>query len=115
MQANEYQKLAWQTAKPFYKEEAGGDSFHRLQICCAILALAGEAGELANKLKKIIEAGEPWNEKTIYTLLDELGDVQWYVAHTATMLNIKLEDVMGMNVSKLREKHKDLISRFEVK
>lgn len=107
MNANEYQRLAWSTAKPFYKETAGGDSFNKLQITCSILALNGEAGELANDLKKMIEAGEPWNEKTTYMLIEELGDVQWYIAHTASMLGVTLEDIMGRNVSKLQERYKN--------
>lgn len=111
MEANNYQNLAWQTAKPFYKVNNTSDStFKQLQITCAALALAGEAGELANKLKKIVESGQGIDHDALNLLIEELGDVQWYVAHFATMLDVRLEDIMGLNISKLRERYKNVLS-----
>lgn len=116
MDANTYQSLAWETAKPFYKEEAGGSTFKDLQLATGILALAGEAGELANKAKKMLErgGGVTLNQKDIDILQDELGDVQWYVAHVASLLNISLEGVMGQNVAKLRERYKDTLTHRQI-
>ena len=109
MEANEYQVLAWETAKPFYKDLSGGDTFHRLQLVNAVLALNGESGELANKLKKFIENGDMLNTEEREILIEELGDVCWYCAHVASLLSIKLSDVLGQNVSKLRERYKDTL------
>ena len=108
MDSNTYQQLAWDTAKPFYKNDnSGSDTFKILQITTACLALCGEAGELGNKLKKIVEAGGGIDHNALDILQEELGDVQWYIAHMASLLNIRLESVMGQNVSKLRERYKD--------
>ena len=105
MDANEYQRLAWHTAKPFYKCESGGDTFHQLQLVTLILALAGEAGELANKVKKAIENGEISDTKFRDIFLEELGDVQWYVSGVAHFLGCPLERLMGQNIAKLRERY----------
>jgi NTP pyrophosphatase (non-canonical NTP hydrolase) len=109
MEADQYQSLAWETAKPFYKCLSGDDTFHRLQLVNAVLALNGESGELANKLKKFIENGDLLNSKEREILIEELGDVAWYVSHVASLLNIKLSDVLGQNVSKLRERYKNTL------
>jgi len=109
-----YQSLAWSTAKPFYKCESGGSTFKDLQQATAVLALAGEAGELANKMKKMLERGGGIDHNDKDILKDELGDVQWYVAHVASLLDIKLEDVMGQNVSKLRERYKETLAHRSV-
>ena len=114
MDANTYQSLAWQTAKPFYKAESDISTFKDLQQATAILALAGEAGELANKMKKMLERGGGIDHNDKDILKDELGDVAWYVAHVATLLGISLEDVLGQNVSKLRERYKDTLSHRQI-
>lgn len=67
------------------------------------LGLAGEAGEVAEKLKKIIR-----DDKGVLTdasraaVSKELGDVLWYVAQVATELDISLEDVVTQNMEKLK-------------
>ena len=106
MQANEYQKLCWHTALPFYKTDTDSVTFKQLQLTTMALALAGEAGELCNKLKKFIEHGD-FDYKSVDILLEELGDVQWYTGSFACLLNAKLEDVMAKNISKLRERYPD--------
>jgi len=74
----------------------------------AVLALSGEAGELANTLKKLIRDGESkmtpeWEAK----LLDELGDVLWYVAATAREIAVDrgLKEVAEANYEKLSARH----------
>ena len=67
----------------------------------SILALCGEAGELANKLKKNLRAG---TEPDPNVLSDELGDVQWYVASTAHELGKTLEAVARENIEKLAKR-----------
>ena len=63
-----------------------------------VLALCGEAGELANKLKKY-HRSRTTPDKLV--LADELGDVFWYVAAVATELGMTLDEVAEMNLAKL--------------
>ena len=66
------------------------------------LGMAGEAGEVANKVKKIIRDGikaqpETWRED----LASEIGDVLWYCAALARDLNIPLSQIAAQNRDKL--------------
>jgi NTP pyrophosphatase (non-canonical NTP hydrolase) len=66
------------------------------------LGLAGEAGEVANKVKKLIRDGpdkrpETWRED----IASEIGDVLWYCAALATDLNLTLGMIAGQNEAKL--------------
>lgn len=66
------------------------------------LGLAGEAGEVAEKIKKVIrdDGGSVSGEKK-QEIQKELGDVLWYVAQIATELGLSLEDVAQGNLEKL--------------
>ena len=67
-----------------------------------ILGLVGEAGEIANKYKKVLrdDEGKLTDEKR-EALIDELGDVMWYTAALARDLGTNLEEVCRKNLSKL--------------
>lgn len=66
------------------------------------LGLAGETGEVCEKLKKAIrdEGGKVSDERRIL-LAKELGDVLWYIATLATELGLDLEEIAGHNLEKL--------------
>lgn len=97
MTFQEYQKQALTTAS----DDKPLEFYHR------VLGLVGEAGEIAEKVKKVIRDGDGSPE-----LLDknditkELGDVLWYVATVADYLDIALEDVAQTNVAKLADRQK---------
>jgi NTP pyrophosphatase (non-canonical NTP hydrolase) len=80
---------------PIDKPDLGGLHY-------TVLALVGEAGEVANRLKKIIrdEGGEV-SVAAKYDLLLELGDVQWYLSACAKELNSSLDQVMELNIEKI--------------
>lgn len=67
-----------------------------------MLGLAGEAGECCDLVKKhTYQDGRP-----IYIdLIDELGDVLWYVAEAASALGVTLESVAQGNVDKLKKRY----------
>lgn len=71
------------------------------------LGLAGEAGEAADIIKKVVGHKHPLDEATSLKLLAELGDVMWYVAAIAHTLDIGLESIVQYNVEKLAKRYPD--------
>ncbi|MDD3032838.1 MAG: nucleoside triphosphate pyrophosphohydrolase family protein [Candidatus Pacebacteria bacterium] len=96
MEFNEYQEKARETA--IYP-----DKDHN--FIYPTLGLVGEAGEVAEKIKKVIrdDGGVVSEEKKIETI-KELGDVLWYVANLAKELNVDLESVALANLEKLQSR-----------
>ena len=76
-----------------------------LAVIYPTLGLAGEVGEVAEKVKKIYrdDGGEITKEKRA-ALVKELGDVLWYLATLAGDLGIDLGDVAEENLKKLRDR-----------
>jgi len=70
------------------------------------LGLVGEAGEIANKIKKVIRDNKPIDEAFKEDMKAELGDVLWYVARLSDEFGIKLDDVASYNMSKLLDRLK---------
>ena len=66
------------------------------------LGLTGEAGEVANKVKKIIRDGtDKNNEDMVQALSSEIGDCLWYIAVLADDVGLKLSDIANNNLLKL--------------
>ncbi|MEB3308463.1 MAG: nucleoside triphosphate pyrophosphohydrolase family protein [Cyanobacteriota bacterium] len=66
------------------------------------LGLCGEAGEVADKVKKVIrDQGGQFSPERIESLKLELGDVLWYLAQLATELDLDLETIATANLEKL--------------
>jgi NTP pyrophosphatase (non-canonical NTP hydrolase) len=66
------------------------------------LGLAGEAGEVAEKVKKVIrDDGGVLTDERRAALAAELGDVLWYVAQVATEARLDLEAIAQANLDKL--------------
>lgn len=98
MNLNDYQALAHRTAEYPTKEPNG-------PLYYTALGLTGEAGEVANKVKKIYRGDLPpgvSGGKIRDDIVKELGDVLWYVAEMASVLGVSLEDVAKINVTKLQ-------------
>jgi len=93
MKLNDYQNRANETA--IYPEG----------LNYPILGLAGEAGEICNKYKKILrDKGGDVDVNDLDELAKELGDVLWYVAQIATELGTDLETVARVNIMKLGDR-----------
>lgn len=70
------------------------------------LGLAGEAGEVANIVKKIQrDFGGEITDEIRAKLKDELGDVLWYISACADELGLTLEEIAEYNVGKLAKRH----------
>jgi NTP pyrophosphatase (non-canonical NTP hydrolase) len=66
------------------------------------LGLVGEAGEVANLVKKTEFHGHPLGRPA---LVDELGDVLWYLAMLADEHGISFDELASHNISKLRTRY----------
>jgi NTP pyrophosphatase (non-canonical NTP hydrolase) len=92
VELSEYQRLSRRTAQ--YPREAW--------LAYPALGLAGEAGEVAEHVKKTIrdDGGQVGAERKA-ALAKELGDVLWYVAQLATELGLELDAIAQLNLDKL--------------
>lgn len=69
------------------------------------LGLCGEAGEVAEKVKKIMrDQGGKICQRNRDEIKAELGDVLWYVANVCSEIGIKMEDVAQGNLDKLNSR-----------
>ena len=66
------------------------------------MGLCGESGEVIDLVKKHVSHGHPLNREK---LIDELGDVAWYLAECAEAIGITLEDVLTHNIEKLKKRY----------
>ena len=93
MQLSDYQTLSRSTAV----YPGAGDN-----LLYPTLGLCGEAGEVAEKVKKMIrDDGGVLSEERRASLAGELGDVLWYVAQLATEAGLELDAVAEGNLEKL--------------
>ncbi len=93
MNLREYQHEAHLTAKKVLAE--GSD------IIVPILGLAGEVGELLNEYKKRLRDGDA-HLRFPDRVSEELGDILWYVAETATKFGLDLDEIAERNLEKTR-------------
>lgn len=66
------------------------------------MGLAGEAGEVCDYLKKVVFHGHSMDKEK---LSDELGDVLWYLANLAEMIDVPLSEVANKNIEKLKKRY----------
>ena len=76
--------------------------FSPKDIMYTVLGLTGEAGEVANQVKKYIRDDRfVWTNERLAKVEDELGDVLWYLAAVCNELHFSFEAVMEHNIAKL--------------
>ena len=101
MKINEYQELAMRTLNPKLDKKD--------VLINGVMGLCGESGEAIDIVKKHLAQGHELDREH---LIKELGDIAWYLAETATALDIDLETVMMLNIEKLKKRYPE---GFEVK
>jgi NTP pyrophosphatase (non-canonical NTP hydrolase) len=93
MDFKEYQKKSRKTA---IYPNAGNNFIY------PTLGLSGEAGEVAEKIKKVLrDKNGIIDEETREAIQKELGDVLWYVSQIASELKLNLDDIAEKNIEKL--------------
>ena len=96
MTANEYQKLAMRSLNP--------ELSRKDVLINGVMGLCGESGEAIDIVKKWLAQGHELDKAH---LTKELGDIAWYLAETATALEIPLEDILEANLQKLAQRYPD--------
>ena len=98
MDFKEYQKLSRETA---IYPDMGHNYIY------PTLGLVGEAGEIAEKIKKVIRDNNGvLDEERKQMIKKELGDVLWYLAQLSTELELSFDDVASFNIEKLASRKK---------
>ncbi len=94
MTINEYQELAMTTLnKDLNKKDI---------LINGVMGLCGESGEAIDIVKKHLAQGHELDREH---LIKELGDIAWYLAETATALDVTLEEVLSGNIEKLKKRY----------
>ena len=93
MTVNDYQRLAMTTLNPALSQKD--------ILINGVMGLCGESGEAIDIVKKWLAQGHDLDKEK---LAKELGDIAWYLAETATALDLSLEDVFAANIEKLRKR-----------
>ena len=92
--ANEYQRQAMTLLNP---------ALNRKDVLInGVMGLCGESGEAIDIVKKHLHQGHPLDKEK---LAKELGDIAWYLAETAYALDIPLEQILRMNLEKLKNRY----------
>ncbi|QTN12145.1 nucleoside triphosphate pyrophosphohydrolase family protein [Mammaliicoccus vitulinus] len=95
MELNEYQQLALRTMSDIKRDL-------EQSLINGALGLTGEAGEVADIVKKHVFHGHELDEQE---LKKELGDVLWYIACCAKALDMDLNDIAMSNIAKLERRY----------
>lgn len=94
MNFKEYQEKAMRTAGS-YRDDVD-------MLLNGVMGLNGEAGEVIDIVKKYLYQGHELNKNKI---IDELGDVLWYINLIANSINMSLEHIAKYNISKLEKRY----------
>lgn len=94
MHINEYQVLAMRTLNlELDKKDV---------LINGVMGLCGESGEVIDIVKKHLAQGHPLDKEK---MIEELGDVAWYMAETAYALGVDLESILRKNIDKLKKRY----------
>jgi NTP pyrophosphatase (non-canonical NTP hydrolase) len=98
MTLDDYQKQAATTAL------FSGDEF--MDLLHWTLGVGGEAGEITEKIKKIVrDKNGKVTDSDREDLMKEVGDVLWYLAVLARHLGYSFNEVAEVNLAKLKSRH----------
>ncbi len=94
MEIKEYQKRSTRTLNK--------ELFTKEQLMNMALGISGESGEIADIFKKVFFQG---HELSVEEVVDELGDLMFYIVNLCTLLDIDMTDVLQENIDKLQARY----------
>jgi NTP pyrophosphatase (non-canonical NTP hydrolase) len=80
---------------------------HKFPLEYHAACVCEEAGELYGKVKKVVYHGHPLDDAMRAKMIEEAGDVLWYLDRAMDRIGVKLEDVAARNIEKLRRRYPD--------
>ena len=86
-------------------QELEGQGFHSERLLTAAVGMCAESGEFTEVVKKTLFQGKPVTEENMFHLKRELGDIMWYVAQACMGLGTSLDEIIEMNVDKLKARY----------
>ena len=86
-----------------WMRECQGSYIERLLT--AAVGMCAEAGEFTEVIKKTVFQGKPVTEENLFHLKRELGDIMWYVMQACMGLDTTLDEIVEMNVEKLKARY----------
>ena len=75
------------------------------RLLTGAVGINSEGGEIMEIVKKLVFQGKPWTDETKFHLKRELGDVMWYVMQCLLALDTSMDEIVGMNVDKLKARY----------
>jgi NTP pyrophosphatase (non-canonical NTP hydrolase) len=102
MTPNEYQQKAQRTCLADYEKFKNNLMAHHRHIIHAHLGLSSETGEVGDAIKKYIIYGQPLD---VDNLIEECGDILWYLSLMVSACGSTLESVMEQNIAKLEKRY----------
>ena len=80
-------------------------NIHVSRILTAGIGLSGEVGEFNEIIKKALFQEKELDDQTVTHLKKELGDIMWYVAQACISLNSDIEEIIEINMTKLKSRY----------
>ena len=99
----DYRKEMLYTASVSLEKE----SFEK-QLSLGALGLGGESGEVVDLIKKVLHHGKPLDKDK---LIEEMGDVRWYLEYLAASIGVSMEEIETRNIKKLRARYPNGFSK----
>lgn len=101
MKFNEYQDKATK-----YDLAEASNDLKSVGFIEKVLGLVGEAGEAADKIKKILRDKDGVvSDEDRELIVKELGDTLWYIASISRYLGVPLSEVASRNIDKLESRY----------
>ena len=85
--------------------QTGEDGVPIERLLTATLGMSAEAGEFTEIIKKMVFQGKPVTNENLWHLKRELGDIMWYVMQACMALDVSLDEVIEMNIDKLKSRY----------